>query len=110
MESFYLSYFEIISFENNNARKNVKIKKSNQLDSLKITPLQKARKTKCKNKTTERTHFTHFSFIGKISDRTKMRRELLEEFNFDCNNDNLYDDFFNRLVDVEENFINEEVC
>ena len=100
--------FEIIPFESDNPSKIGKVKRSNQLDSLKIVPLQNARKTKCKNTTAERTHFTHFRFSVNISDRTKMRRELLEEFNFECNNDNVYDDFFNRLVDVEENLIKEE--
>jgi hypothetical protein len=100
--------FEIIPFESDNPSKIGKVKRSNQLDSLNIVPLQNARKTKCKNTTAERTHFTHFRFSVNISDRTKMRRELLEEFNFECNNDNVYDDFFNRLVDVEENLIKEE--
>jgi hypothetical protein len=102
--------FEIIPFEKNNPRKMGKIKRSNQLDSLKIAPLQEAIKTKCKNTTTGRTHFTQFGFIDTISDRTKTRRDLLEDFNFNCNNDNVYDDFFNRLVDVEENLIKEEDC
>ena len=105
-----LENFEILPFVKNNPGKIEKVKSSNQQDSINIAPLQKERKTKCNNKTNERTHFTHLPFIDNISDRTKMRRELLEEFNFDCNNDNLYDDFFNRLVDVEENFINEDVC
>jgi hypothetical protein len=100
--------FEIIPFENNIPRQIGIIKRSNQLDPLNIAPLQEARKTKCKNTTIERTHVTHFHFIVKISDRTKMRRKLLEEFNFKCNNNNVYDDFFNSLVDAEENLIKEE--
>jgi hypothetical protein len=100
--------FEIIPFEHNNPRKTGKVKRSNQLDSLKIASLQEASKTKYNNTTTERTHFTHFRFIGNISDRTKMRRDLLKDFHTYCSNVNEYDVLFKRLVDFEENLIEEE--
>ena len=106
-----LQTFEIMPFNKVHRTKICKIKKSNKINNVKIdrvsrkdTLIKNTRSSK--NKTSEEI-ILKVNFTVELFKRIQLRQAVLHDFEIYCYDEELHDNFVNRLVDFEESLINE---
>ena len=95
--------FELVHITDVQGPKNGRIKESNTQPKDKAL-LGKV-KNKSKNTPAPQMMTLQVNFVGKFSDRIAMRRNILENLNIYCNDEELYDMFLDRLLNFEESLI-----
>ena len=100
--------FEIVPFSKTKPIKTCKIKNSGKSSKKYKFSKEHNAIELCKSKTNAPEELIlNVPFAFTLSDRTQLRREALGDFQIHCNNDELYDKFLKRLIDLEESLIND---